>query len=78
MCERAKQLPEKSPVTGAYTTTWALYIGLYSLFPTGGTVMRAVFQSAFVIGIVFIGQLATFRCPCTQLPPSDIFQLHVA
>ncbi|CAM9764194.1 unnamed protein product [Scytosiphon promiscuus] len=48
--ELRQSFPRNLPLLTAYTTAWALYVGVFSLMFTRGSVIRAVFQSAFVVG----------------------------
>ncbi|CAM9496674.1 unnamed protein product [Ectocarpus sp. 12 AP-2014] len=48
--ELRQSFPRNLPLLTAYTTAWALYVGVFSLMFTKGSVMRAVVQSAFVVG----------------------------
>jgi len=45
-----QSFPKNLPLLTAFTTAWALYVGVFSLMFTQGSVIRAVFQAAFVVG----------------------------
>lgn len=45
-----QSFPKNLPLLTAFTTAWALYVGVFSLMFTRGSVIRAVFQAAFVVG----------------------------
>eukprot|EP00904_Undaria_pinnatifida_P011779 jgi/Undpi1/7731/HiC_scaffold_23.g10204.m1 len=48
--ELRQSFPRNLPLLTAFTTAWALYVGVFSLMFTQGSVIRAVFQAAFVVG----------------------------
>ena len=45
-----QNFPKNLPLLTVFTTAWALYVGVFSLMFTRGSVVRAVFQAAFVVG----------------------------
>lgn len=62
-CVRAQlrqSFPRNLPLLTAYTTAWAVYVGVFSLMFTKGSVMRAVFQAAIVVGERRCPQLIPF------------------
>eukprot|EP00752_Nemacystus_decipiens_P005624 g5089.t1 len=48
--ELRQKFPQNLPLLTAFTTAWAVYVGVFSLLFTRGSVVRAVFQAAFVVG----------------------------
>eukprot|EP00903_Cladosiphon_okamuranus_P020844 g19144.t1 len=48
--ELRQTFPKNLPLLTVFTTAWALYVGVFSLMFTRGSVIRAVFQAAFVVG----------------------------
>ncbi|CAM9886372.1 unnamed protein product, partial [Pylaiella littoralis] len=48
--ELRQSFPRNLPLLTAFTSAWAFYVGVFALMFTQGSVTRAVFQAAFVVG----------------------------